>query len=219
MSNQTTPTSDAHDYNTATDREQPQIATTHKDKVATRASIFKVLDNIVVDGQLSFRKVGPAFRRIKSEKLWKESTSGWTKYCESRGSSSTHANRVIQAAKADDVIRNALQNLPDSEYPRNEWQIRPLVSSLSDSEIVDSWKLALDIAKDRKPIQKNVRAAVKQILREDDDEKPEKKPNKKAEILARIARLRALIAQREQSPETVSFEKVEEAFICLKAAV
>ena len=130
-----------------------------------------------------------------------------------------HANRIIHAARADEVIRNTLQNLPDSEYPRSEWQIRPLISSLSDSQIVDSWNLALEIAEDRKPIQKDVQAAVKQILGEEDDEKPEKKPEKKAEILARIARLHGLIVKREQSPEEVSFEKVEEAFSSLKAAV
>ncbi len=219
MSDLQTPNANTHDHNTAEDRVQTPNATTRKDENTTRTSTFKMLDRIVVEGQRSFQKVGPAFRRIKSEKLWKESTSGWTKYCESRGSSSTHANRIIQAAKADEVIRKTLQNLPDSEYPRNEWQIRPLVSSLSDSEIVDSWKLALEIAKDRKPIQKNVRVAVKQILAEDDDAKPEKKPDKKAEILARIARLRALIAQRELNPNDVSFEMVQEALDQVKALV
>jgi hypothetical protein len=172
-----------------------------------------------VDGQLSFRKVGPAFAQIKSEKLWKESTTGWTHYCKSRGNSTTHANRIIQAALADKVIRNSLKNRPDSEYPRNEWQIRPLVAALSDGEIVDSWNLALDKAKDRKPVQKDVRAAVKKILGEEDEKKAEKKTDNKAEILARIALLHGLIAQRELSPDEVSFEKVEEAFTHLKAAV
>ena len=180
-----------------------------------------MLDSIVVDDLRSFRIVGQALRRIKSEELWKEITSGWVKYCELRGGSSKRANRIIQAARADEVIRNTLQDLPDSEYPASEWQIRPLGPSLSDDEIVKSWKLALGSVENRKPKQKDVEAAVKQILGDgdDDDEKPEKKPDKKAEILARIERLHDLIVKRELSREEVSFEMVEMAFRSLKAAV
>lgn len=117
------------------------------------------------------------------------------------------------------MIRTSLQDRSDTEYPRNAWQIRYLVAKLSDSQIVNSWNLAIEIAEDRKPVQKHVRAAVKQILGEEDDEKPEKKSDKKAKLLARIARLHGLIAQRELNPDEVSFEKVEEAFTHLKAAV
>lgn len=218
MSDQTTQTTDGNDHINATDREQPQIATT-QEEIKTRASTFKMLDSIVVDDLRSFRTVGQALRRIKSEELWKEITSGWVKYCELRGGSSKRANRIIQAARADEVIRNTLQDLPDSEYPASEWQIRPLGPSLSDDEIVKSWKLALEAAENRKPKQKDVEAAVKQILGDDDDEKPEKKPAKKAEILALIARLHALIEQKEVNPNNVSFELIKQILGQIEALV
>ena len=78
MSDQTTQTTDGNDHTNATDREQPQIATT-QEEIKTRASTFTMLDSIVVDDLRSFRTVGQALRRIKYEELWKEITSGWVK--------------------------------------------------------------------------------------------------------------------------------------------
>jgi hypothetical protein len=219
MSNQTNTQINTPEDTTVTVGDQTQIAPVSQDDGGIHHASFVTLDQIIRDGQLSFRKIGSAFDRIKAEKLWKESTTGWTEYCKSHRISSTHANRIIQAAHADKVIRTSQQNRSDSEYPQNAWQIRYLVAKLSDSEIVKSWNLALENAEDRKPLQKDVQAAVKHILGEKADDKPEKKPNKKAEILARIERLHDLIVKREQSREEVSFEKVEMAFSSLKAAV
>jgi hypothetical protein len=219
MSNQTSTQINTPEDTTVTVGDQTQIAPVSQDDGGIHAASFVTLDQIIREGQRAFRKVGPAFERIKSEKLWDDFATGWTAYCGSHGCSPTHANRLIQAARADKVIRNALQNRSDSEYPQNAWQIRYLVAKLSDSEIVKSWNLALENAEDRKPLQKDVQAAVKHILGEKAIEKPEKKPNKKAEILARIERLHDLIVKREQSREEVSFEKVEMAFNSLKAAV
>lgn len=200
---------------TATVGGQISILAPASDPTITRAKMFESLDRIIKDQQLSFQKIGMAFARIKAEELWSERTSGWSAYCRYRGCSPTHANRQIRAAHADEVIRKALRNKPVSEYPQNEWQIRPMVPELSDDGIVQAWLLALELAKDRKPIQKNVRVAVKQILGETELDKP----NKKADLRERIERLRSLVLKRENAPTEVTLEMVEKEFRTLIAAV
>lgn len=78
MSNQTSTQINTPEDTTVTVGDQTQIASLSQDDGGIHAASFVMLDQIIRDGQLSFRKIGSAFDRIKAEKLWKESTTGWT---------------------------------------------------------------------------------------------------------------------------------------------
>lgn len=176
---------------------------------------FNNLDRVVMDSQQSFRRVGAALAEIKEERLWNAVVDTWTKYCRLRGCTIQHANRLIHAARVDAVIREAAKEESIGEIPQNEWQMRPLLGDLTDDQRIKSWKLAIEIASPYNPVQKDVKAAVNQIL----GETTEDKPNKREALRILVERLHAYMLDREQGQESVPFAEIEVCFAKIKAAI